>query len=198
MKLPTETEIQNLHKKYAPNETDYQGVYKHCEIVAEIALWCADNVKEKVDKDVLKTAALLHDIGSYPFLAAWEVREEYRKWYVQHGILGAKILQDEGVDERVWNIVETHVLMGLTKDEIVKTDMRLPPRNYEPSTIEGRILCYADRFHSKDPNFNNFESFYNRLLESLPLQAAKFMAWSKEFGIPGINELAAKYDHPIR
>ncbi len=190
--------ITALHRKYAPNDEDLKVVLDHCKVVTEIALWCATNTKEAIDIELLETAALLHDIGSYPFLAAWEVRENYRSYYVQHAMLGAKIVEEEGFDKNIAEIIQTHVLMGLTKADILSTNMSLPLRDYEPTTVEGRILCYADRFHSKDPNFNSYEVFYDRLLESLPEQAKKFRASATEFGIPDLKALAKKYDHPIK
>ncbi len=191
-------EIIKLHKKYASNDDDFEAVYTHCQIVAEIAEWCVGNINEKVDVELLKTAALLHDIGSYPFLAAWEVRDDYRKFYALHAFLGSKILEDEGYDKKICTMVQNHVLMGLTKDEINKIDFRMPVINLEADSIEGRLLCYADRFHSKKPVFNSFKNFHNNLTKTLPKQADKFMNWSTEFGLPDIEALAKKYNHPIR
>lgn len=192
-------EIERLHRKYAPNDRVYDLVYGHCQIVCEIALWCADNIKDetKVDMALLKSAALLHDIGTY-ILFNNEGRVANNRMYPQHAILGAKIVADEGIDMRISKIIETHVLLGLTKQEIIDTPWALPARDYEPDTIEGELLCYADRFHSKYPTFNAYDSFLYGLKKSLPLQAAKFEAWSKRFGIPDIDALANKYKQSVR
>jgi len=198
MSLPTQQQILDLHKKYAPNSKEFATVFTHCEIVSDIALWCASNINEEIDKELLKTAALLHDIGSYPFLAAEKASDDHKKCYPQHAILGAKILGDEGLDSSISKLVETHILLGLTKEEIISGGWLLPARNYEPTSIEGRILCYADRFHSKTPKFNSFNSFLKRLNEDMPKQAYKFKKWSHEFGKPDLDKLAKKYNHPIR
>ncbi len=198
MDTQTFDRIKQLHQKYAPNEVDFAAVFDHCQVVTEIAMWCADRVSDKVDTEMLETAALLHDIGSYPFLAAWEVRDNYRTYYPQHAMLGSKIVLDEGYDASVASIIETHVLMGLTSEEIKQAGMSLPYRDYVPSSIEGDILCYADRFHSKKPVFNSFDSFYKRLSDGLPAQARKFKELSEKFGIPDIEALAKKYGHPIK
>lgn len=192
-------EIKRLHHKYAPNSKVFDLVYGHCQIVCEIALWCADNIKHdtKVDEPLLQIAALLHDIGAY-ILFDDEGRVANSRMYPQHAILGAKIVADEGIDMRVSKIIETHVLLGLTKQEIVDTPWVLPARDYEPDTIEGKLLCYADRFHSKHPTFNAYDSFLQGLKQGLPLQAAKFEAWSKRFGIPDIDTLAKKYNQAVR
>ena len=193
------SDIEQLHHKYAPNDKVYDLVYGHCQIVCEIALWCADNIKSdsKVDTDLLQAAALLHDIGTY-ILFDDDGKVSNERMYPQHAILGAKIVVDEGIDMKISKIIETHVLLGLTKQEIIDTPWVLPARDYEPDTIEGELLCYADRFHSKYPTFNAFDTFLDKLKSNLPLQAAKFEAWSKRFGIPDIELLADKYNQPVR
>ncbi len=195
--LPSITEIERLHHKYAPNDIVYDLVYRHCQIVSDIASWCAENSQQKLDMDLLKKACLLHDIGSYAFFDA-NGQNLNERLYPQHAILGSKILQDEGIDSRLTDIVETHVLLGLTKSEIINTPWYLPERDYVPSSIEGELLCYADRFHSKHPTFNSYTTFLNGLKKDLPLQAQKFELWSSRFGIPDIATFALKYGHPIR
>lgn len=197
--LPTIELIERLHHKYAPNEKVYNLVYGHCKLVAEMALWCADNItnKIKVDRRALQTASLLHDIGSYAFFDN-NGRNLNERLYPQHAILGAKILEDEGIDHLITEMVSTHVLLGLTKQEIINTPWYLPAHDYEPKTIEGELLCYADCFHSKHPTFNAFETYLDRLKENLPLQGEKFDNWSKRFGIPDVDYLAKKYKQPIR
>lgn len=193
-------QIQALHRKYAPNDTEYDLVFTHGKIVAEIALWCADNIDEPVNREALETAAVLHDIGSYPFVGAVSTSLEYRKSYPQHAIVGARILADEGLPEAVSSIVETHVLLGITPTEIETAGWALPARSYEPTTIEGRLLCYADRFHTKLPTpvFYSFDTYLKRLEDNFPAQAQKFKDWSAEFGVPDIAALAKKYQQPIR
>ena len=192
-------EIVGLHKKYAPNDTVFELVYGHCQIVCEIALWAADNIKTnaQVNTDLLQSAALLHDIGTYVFFDD-NGKGLNDRLYPQHAILGAKILADEGIDKSITDLIETHILLGLSKQEIVEKPWPLPARDYLPSTIEGELLCYADRFHSKHPTFNAYDTFFAKLKESLPQQAAKFEAWSKRFGIPDIETLAKKYNQPVR
>ncbi|MCA9332804.1 HD domain-containing protein [Candidatus Saccharibacteria bacterium] len=193
-----ESDIIALHKKYAPSEEDFNLVYEHCSVVAEIALWCAGNTHEPVDRELLRTAALLHDIGSHPFLAAWSVNESYSRIYPQHAMMGAKLLAEEGLDPNICSIIETHPLLGVSKEEIIENKTAMPARDFIPQTIEGRLLCYADRFHSKKPIFSKYDTYLENLKQKFPKQAVKFEAWAKEFGIPDIELLAKKYGHPIR
>ena len=191
--------IEELHRKYAPNEKVYQLVYGHCQVVNEIGQWCAANIgdSEQVDIDLLANAALLHDIGTYILFDA-EGNVANEKLYPLHAILGAKIVADEGLDPRVAEIIETHVLLGLSKQEILARPWSLPARDYIPQTIEGELLCYADRFHSKKPIFNAYEAFLKRLMEDLPTQAERFEEWSNRFGVPNVEALARKYRQPVR
>jgi uncharacterized protein len=191
--------IEELHRKYAPNDQVYELVYGHCQIVNEIAQWCVGNISgtENVDTELLATAALLHDIGTY-ILFNEGGRVENKRLYPLHAILSAKIIADEGIDTNVASLVETHILLGLSKQEIIEKPWPLPARDYIPKSIEGELLCYADRFHSKKPTFNAYDNFLARLKEDLPQQAVKFEEWSKRFGLPDIKTLAKKYQQPIR
>ena len=201
--VPGLAAIQNLHKKYAAFATAshlYELVFEHCEIVCEIALECAARIDEPIDTALLRAAALLHDVASYPFFND-QGEADGQGFYPMHGILGAKVLADEGFDPRIGEIVGTHLLLGLSKDEIVNPPSRhwpLPAHDYQPTTIEGELLCYADRFHSKDPMFNSYETLLRRFQENLPKQAEKFETWSKRFGVPDVPALAQKYNQKVR
>lgn len=196
--VPTQKEIEKLHHKYAPNDLVYDLVYGHGQIVAEIALWCADNVKDQpVDKELLEAASLLHDIGSYVFFDDKGVAHGSRL-YKLHASFGAKILADEGLDPRIASLVETHVVMGLTRQEILDGALPLPARDYIPATLEGELLCYADRFHTKLSVFNSFDTNMERFKQELPKQAEKFAKAAEKFGVPDIKALADKWKQPIR
>lgn len=194
--IPSKQEILKLHRRYALDEEQFTLVTTHCKVVNEIALWCVSNNDLDVNKEVLEAACLLHDIGTYGFLLT--EHDAVRKYYPQHAILGAKILEEEGVDPRIVEMVRTHVLLGLTKEDIERQRWALPRHDFTPKTLEARLLCYADRFHSKTPHFNSAEKFLERLSKDLPNQANKFKDWMEEFGVPDVAALAQKYNHPIR
>lgn len=90
------------------------------------------------------------------------------------------------------------MLLGLSAEEIRQRDLAIPYKNYFPKEIEGRLLCWGDRFHSKHPLFNRYDTFKAKLSSDLPLQAEKMDKWAKEFGIPDVEALAKKYGHPIK
>ncbi len=200
--IPDFETIKALHKRYAgfAKADLFDLVFEHCQIVAEIALQCAETVDEPVDRDVLQAAALLHDIGAYPFFDDKGQTDGYG-FYPLHAVLGARLIVDEGFDIRIAQAVENHLLLGLSKQEIESDTSRvwpLPHHDYVPNSIEGEIICYADRFHSKAPVFNGYENFLKRLQFDMPEQAAKFEADAKRFGIPDIAALAQKYNQKVR
>jgi len=200
--IPDTETIIALHKRYAgfAKADLFDLVFTHCQIVCEIALQCADTVNEPVDRKVLRAAALLHDIGSYPFFDDQGHTDGYG-YYPMHALLGARLIADEGFDLRIAEAVENHLLLGLSKQEIATDTARvwpLPRRDYIPKTIEAEIICYADRFHSKQPIFNGYENFLERLEADMPEQAAKFITDAKRFGVPDVAALAQKYNQKIR
>lgn len=197
--MPSDGTIRQLHKKYAPNEHVFDLVYTHCKIVSEIAEWCVKQNSLRVDTAVLRAACLLHDIGTY-VLFDTEGHVENQRLYPLHAIIGAKIIADEGFDTRIAQAVETHVLLGLSKAEITQPDSQfiVPAKEYTPQTVEAELLCYADRFHSKHPTFNDPDTFLAKLTANLPVQAERYAQYMQRFGRPDIALLAKKYDHPIR
>src|SRR5215469_7076280 len=95
----TAQKIEEIHRKYAPNDQVYELVYGHCRVVNEIAQWCAENIQDEkgINTELLATAALLHDIGTY-ILFNDEGKVENKRLYPLHAILSAKIIADEGID----------------------------------------------------------------------------------------------------
>ena len=189
--------IKEIHRRYAQNNHVYTLVYEHCQIIAEIALWCVEQNKLIVDHELLETACLLHDIGTYAIFDSKGLDGNEHN-YKQHAIFGAALAIEEGFDTKTADIIRTHVLMGLSRNEIIEGGFGMPQNDYLPSSIEARLLCYADRFHSKHPTFNAYEPFLERISEGLPEQAKKLRESAAEFGIPDITSLAQKYGHPIR
>lgn len=191
-------EIEAVHRRYAQNDLVYEIVYGHCQIVAEIADWCVQTKGLDVNKELLAAGCLLHDIGTYVLFDANGQGGTNEHNYKQHAIFGAALALEEGFDSRIADMIRTHVLMGLSREEIVQMGFGMPQNDYLPSSLEARLLCYADRFHSKKPVFNAYEPFLERLSKGLPKQAAKLKAAAAEFGIPDVPALAQKYHQPIR
>ena len=188
--------ILALHKKYAPDDLSFELVYTHCEIVTRIALEIVEKNDLDIDADALYQATMLHDIGAYTLYIP-ELKTFKQDGYKQHAMIGATILAEEGFSESIVAAVRTHVLMGLTGNEIRQQKWKLPYIDTEPASLEAELVCYADRFHSKNPQFNSHETFLAHLRKDLPDQANKFQAMIDRFGLPDIRVLAEEYGHKI-
>lgn len=127
--LPTRAEaLETLRKAGCPN-----SVVKHSLLVAEIAKEIASRIdpKVKVDRDLVEVGALLHDIGR-------SVTHD-----VKHGLIGAEILEKMRYPERLVRLVRNHVGAGIPREEAIR--LGLPPIDHIPSTVEEKVVCYADK-----------------------------------------------------
>ena len=197
MHIPSELEIQNLHKKFAPSEKAYEKVFIHCEIVAEI---CNELAKHRndINHELAHAGALLHDIGAYRFInAAGDFFNEEK--YIQHGIVGYEMLEDEKYDEIICRFAKAHTGVGITKDEIINNALPLPPEDYLAETIEEKLVMYADKFHSKKPIFHRFET-YRTKIEKFSDSSEKqhyFDELAATFGKPNFEAFARRFAMPI-
>jgi uncharacterized protein len=128
MEKITEKQAVQLLKKYSPSSKDFKAVLAHAKAVQKVALKICKKVK--CDAGFVKTACLLHDIGRFQTVKA-----------VKHGIVGAKILKEEGLPKHAL-VAEKHLGAGITKQEAKK--LKLPAKDYLPKTIEEKIVCHAD------------------------------------------------------
>lgn len=112
------------------------SVVKHSLLVAEIAREIAShmNPRVKLDHDLIEVGALLHDIGR-------SVTHD-----VKHGVIGAEILEKMRYPERLVRLVRNHVGAGIPREEAVP--LGLPARDHVPSTVEEKVVCYADKLAS--------------------------------------------------
>ena len=141
--------INALLRKYCGNnDALFNILYKHSRDVADKALRIIHLHPElNADQDFVEEAAMLHDIGIVkthaPAIECYGTEP-----YIKHGILGAKIVKDEGLSEYV-RVCERHTGTGLTKQEIINNNLPLPHINLIPESIEEIIICFADKFFSK-------------------------------------------------
>lgn len=113
-----------LLKKYGATDS----VIEHVKTVRDYAMEMA--AKLDCNPELVEAGALLHDIG------------RSRTHGIEHAVVGARILRDEGVDEKIVRIVETHVGAGITREDAAY--LGLPEGDYVPKTIEEKIVCQAD------------------------------------------------------
>lgn len=141
--------IRIIEKYYELDSKTYNFLIHHSKVVAKKALEIARRIKEmNPDYKFIEEAAMLHDIGIFmthqPKLGCFGFHP-----YIAHGYLGREILEKEGLPEHAL-VCERHVGLGLTVQDIEINKFPLPRRDMTPQTLEQKIICFADKFYSKD------------------------------------------------
>lgn len=188
-----------LHKKYAQSEMLFNLVWTHSNIIADIATQLYD--RDTFDKSQLKReyviqAALLHDIGVYLCGGfEWAPNQPPSdKPYIQHTIVGAWILQQEGYLPEIIQVAHNHTGVGLTSQDITTFGLELPPEDYVPRTLLARLIAYASKFHSKTPKFRVTDDIRASLQKFGTEKVKVFDSWVAEFGEPDLEAIKPKYE----
>ncbi|MBX6381989.1 MAG: HD domain-containing protein [Microbispora sp.] len=197
MRLPTDAEIRALHAKYAPTEEAFDLVHTHCEIVCAIALRLAGRAGPGVDAELVRAGSLLHDIGVY--LLYDEDGRLDEAGYLRHGILGHELLRREGFPEILCRFCSHHTGVGISRKDVLRQGLPLPPRDYLAETTEEKLVMFADKFHSKTspPRFVTAETYAAHVRRFGEDKAEAFASMCADFGIPDLRPLAAAYGHEI-
>ncbi len=66
-----------------------------------------------------------------------------------HGVLGGRLIRNEGLGEKYALVAERHTGAGISDEDIKNQSLPLPPGQYMPETLLERLVCYADKFYSK-------------------------------------------------
>ncbi|MDY0310838.1 MAG: phosphohydrolase [Desulfobacterales bacterium] len=175
-----------LARFYPPDSPTLALLRCHGRQVAAKALAVADRVAHlKPDRRFLFEAAMLHDVGIFqtdaPDLGCFGPSP-----YVCHGILGGRLLADIGLP-RHGLVCERHVGTGLSAEEIRARRLPLPERDLRPVSLEEEIICYADKFFSKNGRTNGAGRSVAQVVALLaaygPEQVARFRRWAKRFEV---------------
>ncbi|MFG1855863.1 HD domain-containing protein [Actinomadura geliboluensis] len=197
MRVPSDAEIRALHERCAPGREAFELVWTHCAIVCEIAERIMADGRFDVDADLVRAGCLLHDIGVYRLYdAAGEIDF---KGYVRHGVLGHELLRDEGFPEVICRFCSCHTGMGLTRDDIERQALPLPPGDYVAQTGEERLVMYADKFHSKTnpPVFVSADTYAVHVRRFGAGKEQVFQEMRALYGEPALKPLAAAYGHAL-
>ncbi|GAA1873503.1 HD domain-containing protein [Actinomadura bangladeshensis] len=197
MRIPADEEIRALHREHAPGREAFELVWTHCVIVCEIAEQIMERTGFGVDRELVRTGCLLHDIGVYRLYD--ETGRIDFKQYVRHGVLGHELLREEGFPEEICRFCSCHTGMGLTRDDIERQGLPVPPGDYVAGSGEERLVMYADKFHSKTnpPAFVSAETYAVHVRRFGDEKAAVFSAMREMFGEPDLKPLAAEYGHAL-
>lgn len=135
-------------RKNASSEQSFGIILRHSlEVLAKsVEIINRKRLYKEVDFNLIISGAILHDIGTFKFL-----ENESKEGYIKHGVIGGEILRREGLEKEAL-IAERHTGSGLTKEEIEKNGWDLPHQDFLPVSLEEKIICYADKFSSKNPD----------------------------------------------
>lgn len=149
--------INSLIERFYPNEPRLrQLLLIHSRCVADESLAISRrlmhaNPSLNLDLQFIEEAAMLHDIGiancDAPSIFCFGSLP-----YICHGTEGARILAEAGMLRHA-RVCERHTGSGLTAEEISEEALPIPARDMIPVTPEEKIICYADKFYSKNPGF---------------------------------------------
>ena len=173
-----------LQEFYDSESRIFEILWHHSRRVEEKALEIAAGVPSlNPDLDFISEAAKLHDIGIY--LTDTPALDCFGPYpYITHGYLGRKLLEEKGLLKHA-QVCERHVGVGITLKDIRDRELPLPARNICPVSIEEQIICYADKFFSKDGHLISREKSMEDVLRGIetygPDKLAQFKAWAVLF-----------------
>ncbi len=156
----------------------------HSCLVCHKALLAAERHPElHLDIPFIEEAAMLHDIGvvlcDAPGISCFG-----KEPYIRHGLLGAAILREEGL-ERHARVAERHTGTGLTVEAIRRQQLPLPLQDFSPETMEEKLICWADKFFSKTPSKLTVEKTPEQVIAMLSRfpdgDVERFRQWSLLF-----------------
>ena len=177
--------VEIICRFYAPDSKSYRILLEHGRRVADKALAAAARVAHlNPDRDFILSAAVLHDIAMFltdsPGLDC-----RGREPYIRHGVLGREILESLGHPRHAL-VCERHVGAGISAEDIRRFNLPLPVREMLPVSIEEEIVCYADKFFSKNGGGASREKSVAEIVDNLGRyggdQVERFMRWVERFG----------------
>ena len=169
--------------KYYPDDTPLRRLLlHHSEQVAQRALLICDRHPELgLNREFLREAALIHDIGIF-LTDAPGIHCHGTLPYLTHGVQGAALMRKEGREDLA-RICERHTGTGLTAENICQQGLPLPETDLLPETWEEQVVCYADKFYSKShPERERTVEQTAKSLEKFGAEGVKkFMVWAALF-----------------
>lgn len=170
---------------YRPGSLAYDILTTHSEMVAAKALQLALRIERlSPDRAFIREAALLHDIGIF-LTDAPDIGCYGDQPYIMHGILGRDLLEKEGLPRHAL-VCERHTGTGISREDIIKQKLPLPLRDMRPVSLEEQIICYADKFFSKNPQKLRVEKPVEKIRAKLSRfgeeKVRQFDRWVELFG----------------
>jgi len=176
-----------IEKFYRPGTKLHTILVEHSRLVTQKSLEIAGGLAHlKPDLEFIKNAAMLHDIGIY-LTRSKSIGCRGESPYICHGYLGRKLLDEQGIPPEYGLVCERHTGAGITKKDILFNDLPLPQRDMVPISIEEKIICAADKYHSKSPKHAGKKITTLQIIEKLGKinkgHAKRFSTWAEEFNL---------------
>lgn len=184
-------EIKAVINCFYPEDDDLKRtLIKHSTQVCIKALQLAERSPRRVDTGIVAAGAMLHDIGIKNCNAPGIFCRGPLP-YLRHGLEGAEMLKQYGsennIDLNVFaDICARHTGSGLTAEEIIASELPLPPIDLLPETPEEKLICLADKFFSKSGTMEekSFETVRRSMEKFGPASLKRFDEMWKYFGLP--------------
>ncbi|MBF0259424.1 MAG: phosphohydrolase [Desulfamplus sp.] len=175
---------QIIREYYRPGTKLYDIFMAHAENVTKKSIDIALRIPHlNPDTSFIEEAAMLHDIGIF-MTNSPSIHCMGEHPYVCHGILGRELLDSLKFPCHAL-VCERHTGAGITRENIMKNSLPLPCRDMVPVTVEEEIICFSDKFYSKNPDWTGGEKSISRIMdEMLKLDIShyeRFAGWVKKF-----------------
>ena len=173
-------------KQFYPRDTPlFNILMNHSRVVTRKSLEIGRSLQHlKPNLEFIEKAAMLHDIGIF-LTRAKSIGCNGQYPYISHGYLGKNLLDDLGLPSEYGLVCERHTGAGITKENIELNKLPLPHRDMVPITLEEKIICVADKYHSKSPKRSSRKISTREIIEELkkihPEHSQRFTEWAKEF-----------------
>ncbi|MBR9692400.1 HDIG domain-containing protein [Candidatus Woesearchaeota archaeon] len=173
-----------VKKHYEEGSESYEALVTHGRMVRDKALAIAKRVPElKPDVELIEEASLLHDIG-IKFTHAPDIGCHGEARYITHIALGKELLEKEGLPKHA-RIAESHLGVGISKEEIEAKNLPFPKKDMIPETVEEEIVSLADKFFTKVPEEMNRERSKDEVRKGLRRHGESkvkvFDEWCKKY-----------------
>jgi uncharacterized protein len=173
-----------LKKHYHANSLAFNILLEHSQAVAEMSEEVAVSMECSPEEvEFIRESALLHDIGIlHTYAPSLGCHGDLP--YLLHGVKGHELLVAEGLPRHAL-VCERHTGAGITLREIQSNGLPLPDRPLEPISLAEVIICYCDKFFSKDPGRLKERKDPGKIISDLepygPEKAELFKRWHQQF-----------------
>lgn len=169
--------------KYYPEDNALKRLLLHHsrQVTGKALEVCDKHPELHLNRQLVHDGAMLHDIGIF-LTDAPGIHCHGHEHYLLHGILGARLMRQEGYEE-IARICERHTGTGMTRQAFIDRGLTPPATDLCPKTLEEQVVCYADKFFSK--SHPEHERTVEETIKSLEKFGDKgvaiFRGWIKRF-----------------